>query len=90
MRRRLTDAIAEGSTASTADIKNLQDALTDAIASAEKARDAAMDTASDALGSVTPDLSDNKAISDAKTALQSAIEAANADKHGQMLPRQQM
>ena len=55
-------------------------ALTDAIASAEKARDAAMDTASDALGSVTPDLSDNKAISDAKSALQSAIEAANADK----------
>ncbi|TVV30101.1 LPXTG cell wall anchor domain-containing protein [Weissella cibaria] len=79
-KKALTDAIAEGSTASTADIKNLQDALTDAIASAEKARDAAMDTASDALGSVTPDLSDNKAISDAKTALQSAIEAANADK----------
>ena len=79
-KKALTDAIAEGSTASTADIKNLQDALTDAIASAEKARDTAMDTASDALGSVTPDLSDNKAISDAKTALQSAIEAANADK----------
>ncbi|QMU89261.1 lectin-like domain-containing protein [Weissella cibaria] len=55
-------------------------ALTDAIASAEKARDAAMDTASDALGSVTPDLSDNKDINDAKAALQSAIEAANADK----------
>ncbi|UOX37424.1 LPXTG cell wall anchor domain-containing protein [Weissella cibaria] len=79
-KKALTDAIAEGSTASTADIKNLQDALTNAIASAEKARDAAMDTASDALGSVTPDLSDNKAISDAKSALQSAIEAANADK----------
>ncbi|MDY2519422.1 LPXTG cell wall anchor domain-containing protein [Weissella cibaria] len=78
-KKALTDAIADGSTASTADIKNLQDALTDAIASAEKARDAAMDTASDALGSVTPDLSDNKAISDAKSALQSAIEAANAD-----------
>ena len=78
-KKALTDAIADGSTASTADIKNLQDALTGAIASAEKARDAAMDTASDALGSVTPDLSDNKAISDAKAALQSAIEAANAD-----------
>ena len=76
----LENAIKDGSTASTADIKNLQDALTNAIASAEKARDAAMDTASDALGSVTPDLSDNKAISDAKSALQSAIEAANADK----------
>lgn len=76
----LENAIKDGSTASTADIKNLQDALTGAIASAEKARDAAMDTASDALGSVTPDLSDNKAISDAKSALQSAIEAANADK----------
>ncbi|MCT0955277.1 KxYKxGKxW signal peptide domain-containing protein [Weissella cibaria] len=75
----LENAIKDGSTASTADIKNLQDALTGAIASAEKARDAAMDTASDALGSVTPDLSDNKAISDAKAALQSAIEAANAD-----------
>lgn len=79
-KKALTDAIADGSTASTADIKNLQTALTDAIASAEKARDAAMDTASDALGSVTPDLSDNKDINDAKAALQSAIEAANADK----------